>query len=329
MLSAAKNGSESQIVHMCYCLRFMPVAHVDEAVTILCSVLDVPAFPPDQPLPSSLTSIRSLAFTSLHGLSDIPVSVWSTGTFSSRLIVMQNWSRICNWIYYFLNELDHSPSLKTVNGVAPHILTSALGLLKNITHFDEDLKRLTFDGDDLLNLLVKVWLNFDICSSAPFTALMAAMTTDRWHRYVGMVFPIISFRSLMMRCSKGRPKERIWDATRRNPNLRRVVTQCCPFCTQMLKKSNRRAGPIILRDCSFERICDRVALATSSHMNESSWARRGTRSSSSKLLKIMAAIDSDSKVDPVRTKVRKIIICNEPTMTSGFCLHASSGCRIL
>ena len=49
----------------------IPNTHIAEAIEILGSVLDVPKFPPDQPLPISLVPIRSLAFESLLGLAGI------------------------------------------------------------------------------------------------------------------------------------------------------------------------------------------------------------------------------------------------------------------
>lgn len=76
-ISAAKNGSVHHISMLGNFMARLPAAYVADAITALCAVLDVPRFPPEHPLPSSLSSSRERALNSLLGLAQIPSSVLS------------------------------------------------------------------------------------------------------------------------------------------------------------------------------------------------------------------------------------------------------------
>lgn len=141
----------------------LPAAYVVDAITALCTVLDVPAFPPELPLPSSLSTFRTQALHSLVGLAQIPGNTLSDEQSPSLRILEENWPMTCNWIQHFHHELITSqqpkPMSPTKNQLPTIIMTAVPMIISNFAHRDEVFERLIM-GDDssLLNMLVKIWL---------------------------------------------------------------------------------------------------------------------------------------------------------------------------
>ncbi len=137
-------------------------AYVADAVTALCTVLNVPAFTPERPLPSSLSSSREKALHSLLALAQAPVSLLSDEQSSSLRIVEESWPTMCNWIQHIYHDLTASQPSKSSSPVKDSLLTAAAASVPSILSIffchEEALKRLTTKDDRLLNILIKSWL---------------------------------------------------------------------------------------------------------------------------------------------------------------------------
>ncbi len=163
--SAAKKGSLVHISMIGQFIAKLPAKDVPEAISTLCAILDVPAFPPEQHLPSSLYSSRMQALYSLVGLAQIPESVLSDEHSPSHRILEQKWPMIFNWMQQFHFELITSQYPKSSDpskDIWPPIIATAVPtIISNVVNHDEVFKRLMIKDNDLLNLLVKIWLTPD------------------------------------------------------------------------------------------------------------------------------------------------------------------------
>ncbi len=144
----------------------LPAAYVvPDAVSILCTVLDVPAFPPEQPLPSSLSSSRKPALQTLLGLALVPGSALSDKQSPLYGVLEENWPMLCNWIQHFHNELITQRPEASKFGQDSLLTVIASGMPAIIAIFSSNpavFERLTIKDDGLLSLLVKFWLTPDV-----------------------------------------------------------------------------------------------------------------------------------------------------------------------
>ncbi len=152
----------------------LPANYAADAVTTLCTVLDVPAFPPEQPLPASLTSTRPLVLEFLLGLAKIPVSVLLDEQYPSLGVLERNWPTICNWMQYFFHDFTTSQDTKSSSSMEDQsptpVMTSISTIIYNIFSSDDEVfKRLTIKDDSLINLLVKVWFSPKVSPSDPLS----------------------------------------------------------------------------------------------------------------------------------------------------------------
>ncbi|KLO18154.1 hypothetical protein SCHPADRAFT_993766 [Schizopora paradoxa] len=163
IFKAAEDGCPLYFPMVCRAVPALPVTLAVEAVEVLCKFLDVPAFPPEQPLPSSLATIRSLAYDALRGLSQVPDGVCKDKISQIHLILERHWKHICNWIQYFFHELDlHSASGSIEKRTTPDILTIFPGLANFLAHHDNMYNRLSVHDGVLVHLLIKTWLNLEV-----------------------------------------------------------------------------------------------------------------------------------------------------------------------
>ncbi len=164
VLRAARGGTVEGISNLSGLMTKFPTIYVAEAVTILCASLDVPAFPPEQPLPSSLMSTRETMLCSLIGLSRIPENAPLDQTSSWSRILERQWSAIWNWARYFYHEATATaaPSWLSprMRALWPYVLQIVPDMIAKVACGD-GFKRLTIKDNELLNLLVKVWLKLD------------------------------------------------------------------------------------------------------------------------------------------------------------------------
>lgn len=143
-----KNGSAGHISLISDLMPKLPATCIPEAISTLCSVLDVPAFPPEQPLPSSLSLNRSLALNCLMGLAKIPSSVFYDEQSPSYSVLERNWPIICNWTHHFHHELTTSQLSSSPSSMKQQwpifIVFGIPSMISHITYNDEVFKRLTF-----------------------------------------------------------------------------------------------------------------------------------------------------------------------------------------
>ncbi len=163
--AAAKNGSGLHISKVSQLMPKLPASYVADAVAILCAALDVPAFPPEKPLPSSLSSTRSIAIASLLGLAGIPESALSDEQYTSHRILERNWPMICNWMQYFHHELIMSRCSESSSRM---VATTAIPtIIAKIACQDEVFARLVINDDNILNLIIKIWLMPEVFLANP------------------------------------------------------------------------------------------------------------------------------------------------------------------
>ncbi len=178
-INAAKNGSVGRISMLGNFFPRLPAACVADATTALCAVLDVPAFPPEQPLSLSLSSSREQALNSLLAIAQIPSDVLSDQQSPSLLILEENWPMMCNWMQHFHHDLTtfpHSVSSDPTKDLLPTVVTSVVPtILSNFSCREEVFTRLTMKDDRLMILLVKIWLTTE--KFLPDPSLLAS------HRY--------------------------------------------------------------------------------------------------------------------------------------------------
>lgn len=124
---------------------------------MFCKFLDVPPFNPDKPLSPSLTQRRALALVALVSIARIADAVVVDPHATVHGVIQLNWPTILNWMKYFYYEVttEASKSYLLVS-VFTVISLVVMKVARNTHLFEQAVLK-----DNLLNLIIKVWLKTD------------------------------------------------------------------------------------------------------------------------------------------------------------------------
>lgn len=154
MISAAKNGSMSDLEKLPAMFPLLSPDLLAEAIAPFCTILDVPSFDPEMPLPSSLTQCRPHAFTALASIASIPDLNVVDPEAAVHGVIQRSWPQILNWMKYFYQEFTTaSPKPDAYDRVIRMIAAVISKVERNKAFF----KRAVLN-DNLFNLIIRVWL---------------------------------------------------------------------------------------------------------------------------------------------------------------------------
>lgn len=133
---------------------------VTEATTMFCTFLarDAPSFNPVKSLSvvsPSLKQRRDFALAALLNIGNIPEAIVVDPQATVHGVIQRNWPKILNWMKYFYNEVTSSKSDQFVV-----VIMTASAVVMKVARNRPLFVRAALK-DDLLNLLIKVWLKTD------------------------------------------------------------------------------------------------------------------------------------------------------------------------
>ncbi|KLO10954.1 hypothetical protein SCHPADRAFT_942429 [Schizopora paradoxa] len=156
-IAAAKNGSTNDLQKLPGMMSMLTPDLVTEATTMFCTHLEPSPLYPEKPLSSSLTQRRPRALNALASIGNIADAVVADPKAAVHSVIRRSWPDILNWMRYFYYEVTTAtPKSDLEQTVIVIIASVVMKVARNRPLFVRAVTK-----DDLLNLIIKDWLQTD------------------------------------------------------------------------------------------------------------------------------------------------------------------------